>query len=321
LTAELAPTAAPNSIVSLLSSATEMLFALGLGNRVVAVSHECDWPAEATQRPRATFSRVDSSQGSGAIDDQVKAMLASGETLYGIDAALLADLQPDLIVTQAQCDVCAVRYADVVDLVSSIPALTNTKIVALNPMSLADVLNDIRQVAEAAGVAVRGEEVVAQLSHRIAKIQRATESLSLGERPRTALIEWTNPIMLAGNWMPELLALAGGQCSLTAAGSHSGYITWDKIVAFDPEVIVIAPCGFDLPRSLAEAASLPALEAWKNLSAVRRNRVYVADGNAYFNRSGPRLVDSLEILAHLLHPERVPPPTWTQNQSPPWQSF
>jgi iron complex transport system substrate-binding protein len=248
-------------------------------------------------------------------------MLASGETLYGIDAALLAELQPDLIVTQAQCDVCAVRYADVVDLVSSTLELANTKVVALNPMSLTDVLADIRRVAEAAGVAARGEEVVAQLSHRIAKIQRATECLSPGQRPRTALIEWTNPIMLAGNWMPELLELAGGQCALTTAGRHSGYIAWDKIVAFDPEVIVVAPCGFDLPRSLEEAASLPALPAWKNLSAVRNRRVYVADGNAYFNRSGPRLVDSLEILAHLLHPERVSPPTWSHNQSPPWQSF
>jgi iron complex transport system substrate-binding protein len=304
----------------LLSSATEMLFALGLGERVVAVSHECDWPLEAMQRPRATFSHIDSSRDSGAIDDQVKAMLAAGEPLYGIDDALLAELQPELIVTQAQCDVCAVRYADVIDLVSSIPALARTKVLALNPMSLGDVLADIRRVAEAASVPTCGEDFVVGLSRRVGEVKSATKSLSPGDRPRTALIEWTNPIMLAGNWMPELLELAGGQCSLTAAGQHSQYISWDDVVAFDPEVIIVAPCGFDMPRSIAEAASLPALPAWNDLAAVRHNRVYVADGNAYFNRSGPRLVDSLEILAHLLHPDRVPPPACVQ-EPPPWRSL
>lgn len=297
-----------------------MLFALGLGDRVVAVGHECDWPPEAATRPKVTFSRVDSSQPSGAIDEQVKRMLAAGEPLYGIDARLLAQLQPELIVTQAQCDVCAVRYADVLDLVARTPALAQSRVVALNPMSLADVLADVRRIADAADVAERGRELALCLQQRIDAVIRAIEPLAASERPRTAIVEWTEPLMLAGNWMTELLTLAGGACTLAVAGRHSEYVAWERIVAFDPQAIVVAPCGFGLERSLREAAALSSRPSWRELSAVRDRRVYAVDGNAYFNRSGPRLVDSLEILAHLLHPDRVPRPSWANEPNPPWQA-
>jgi iron complex transport system substrate-binding protein len=308
-------------IVSLLSSATEMLFTLGLGDCVLAVSHECDWPPEVAVKPRATFSHVDSSQSSAAIDEQVKRTLAAGEPLYGIDGELLAQLRPDLIVTQAQCDVCAIRYDDVVDLVATMPSISSARIVALNPVSLDDVLGDIQRVAEAAGVRDRGLEVVAILGARIDRVRRATEPLSAAQRPRTVVVEWTEPLMLAGNWMPELVELAGGTCPLAVAGRHSECIEWEHVVAFDPEAIVVAPCGFGLERSEREAKLLKSRPHWNEIAAVGAGRVFVVDGNAYFNRSGPRLVESLEILAHLLQPARVARPPWVADAIPPWRAF
>lgn len=293
-------------IVSLISSATEILHALGLGDEVLAVSHECDFPRSALDKPRATFSKVDSRLASGEIDTQVKTLLADGEPLYGLDVQLLIQLRPDLIVTQAQCDVCAVRHQDVVETVRSTPALRDTKIVALNPQSIGDVLSDIHILGRATGRALHSEAVVAALAARIAAVRRRTERLKAAQRPRTACLEWIEPPMLAGNWTPELLDWAGGQCALTQPGRHSSYCTWEDIARFDPEVVVVLPCGFNLARSQEEAQSLTRLPAWSRLAAVRNNRVFVIDGNAYFNRSGPRLVDSLELLAHLLHPELIP---------------
>lgn len=249
----------------------------------------------------------------------MKRLLAAGEPLYGIDEKLIARLRPELIVTQAQCDVCAVRYDDVVDFVARTAELAATRVVALNPMSLGDVLRDIERLAEAAGVADIGREVVAGLERRVELVQRATESLRADARPRTAIIEWTEPMMLAGNWTPELLELAGGVCPLTTAGRHSEYVAWEQVRTFDPEVIVVAPCGFGLERSMQEAAGLALLPEWQNVAAVRNRRVVVVDGNAYFNRSGPRLVGSLEMLGHLLHPERVLRPAWVEEGRDPWR--
>ncbi len=257
-------------------------------------------------------------------------MLAAGDPLYGIDEELLTRLRPELIVTQAQCDVCAVRYADVVDFVARVPELAATRVVALNPMSLADVLLDVQRVADAAGAGERGRDVVAGLTRRVDSVGRATGSLRADERPRTAIIEWTEPLMLAGNWTPELLTLAGGVCPLATAGRHSEYVAWKQVREFDPEVIVVAPCGFDLERSMQEAAGLfevggtfrrtchntgPSHDG----AAVRNRRVVVVDGNAYFNRSGPRLVESLEMLGHLLHPGRLPRPGWVEEGREPWR--
>ncbi len=298
----------PKRIASLISSATEILYLLGLGDQVVGVSHECDYPPEIRDQPRLTRSLVESSASSRAIDDQVRELTIQQSALYEIDVELLARLAPDLVITQAQCDVCAVRYEDVVAAVATSPALSQTEVLSLNPTRLADVLNDIRRIGQAAGVEHRAATVVAELEARVSVVRTATSSLRPEQRPRVTLLEWIDPPMLAANWTPELVAWAGGTDGLSVDGHHSSYANWQEIARFDPEVIVILPCGFDLERAIAEAQVLPSLPQWPDLSAVRNGRVFAADGNAYFNRSGPRLVDSLEILAHLFHPDRFPPP-------------
>lgn len=290
-------------IASLLSSGTEMLFGLGLGPQVVAVSHECDFPAEVERLPRATRSRVDSSRPSGAIDEQVKALLAAGEPLYEVDRELLARLSPELIVTQAQCDVCAVRYQDVLDAVAAEPQLAGTRVVALNPMSIGDVLADIERLGEATGRREAAAEYVAALRGRLRAVEARVGEIPVELRPRVACIEWIEPLMLAGNWMPELIELAGGRSLLTEPGRHSPYVRWEDLRAAEPDAILVAPCGFDLARTRIEALALERLPGWHELSAVRSGCVHLLDGNAYFNRSGPRLVESVEMVAEILHPK------------------
>lgn len=287
-------------IASLISSGTEIIYALGLGDAVVAVSHECDYPPAVAQLPRVTLSNVDSLAASGEIDEQVKELSNGGTALYEIDRDALIRLRPDVIITQAQCDVCAVRYQEVLDLVQSAPELSHTRVIALNPQSLGDVFQDMLRAGEALDACQAAEHVVAQLRSRIAAVRDRTRSLP---RPRVACIEWIEPLMLAANWTPELIDIAGGHCPLATAGAHSTYSSWDDVLAFDPEVLVVAPCGFDLPRTIREAAVIAAWPHFNRLSAVRQGRVYAADGNAYFNRSGPRLVESVEILVHLFHPD------------------
>jgi iron complex transport system substrate-binding protein len=295
-------------ILSLLSSATEILFALEQGEQVAAVSHECDYPAAVTRLPRATRSRIDSSQPSAAIDAQVKRLLEAGEPLYEIDRDLIRSLEPELIVTQAQCDVCAVRYQDVIDFVAAEPSLAATKVVALNPQSLGEILGDIQRVGEAAGASDRAQSFVELLQRRVA---RATAPLQ-PVRPKVVCLEWLIPLMAAGNWTPELIELAGGESCLAQSGKHSGYVEWEAVRACDPDVLLIAPCGFDLARSEIEARQLWQLPGFSERKAVKNGRAFVIDGNAYLNRSGPRIVDSLEILAHLIRPDEVPPPSMTK---------
>ncbi len=279
-----------------------MLYGLGLGDQVVAVSHECDYPPEIAGKPRATRSHIDSNLASAAIDVQVKERLAAGLPLYEIDRKLMRSLKPDVIVTQAQCDVCAVRYADVVDLVEQQPELRNTRVVSLNPGTLGEVLVDIERVAGAVQQADAGRRWVAELTTRVETVRAKTSALSPSERVRVACIEWIEPLMCAGNWMPELIETAGGVQTFSLNGEHSSYTPWDDLVAFDPQAIVVMPCGFDLARTLIEARRLVEFPRWSEIQAVRDKRVYAVDGNAYFNRSGPRLVESLEMLARLLHP-------------------
>jgi iron complex transport system substrate-binding protein len=298
-------------IVSLISSATEILYLLGLGDLVVGVSHECDFPADVARKPRLTRALVDSAATSGAIDEQVRTLAASHSALYAIDAEELAALRPDVIITQAQCDVCAVRYEDVLAAVHGSPALQGAKVLALNPASIWEVLQDVGRVAAAVGT----REAIAlapalddQLRNRLRAVEAGSRELA-GDRPRVICLEWIEPPMVAGNWMPELVAMAGGGPGLSQQGVHSPYVDWPAIVNYDPQVIVIMPCGFDLERSIVEAQVLAALPGWSEMSAVRDGRVFAVDGNAYFNRSGPRLVDSVEILAHLFHPNRFAPPS------------
>ena len=297
---------APFRIASLISSATEILYGLELGDSVVGVSHECDYPPEAATKPRLTHSNVDSEQDSGDIDDQVKDLFTTGAALYEFDREALIDLRPDVILTQAQCDVCAVRYSDVIDFVRNEPALSDTRVIALNPNSLADVLNDVTRIGQALNITDRAEVYVRRLQSRVQTVREKSEKIALEQRPRVVCVEWITPLMLAANWTPELIEWAGGRCPLTKAGEHSGYTDWQSVVDFDPEVIIVSPCGFDLPRTIAEAAPIFQWPHFAELSATGTGRVFAVDGNAYLNRSGPRLVDSLEILAHLFHPDAFP---------------
>ena len=291
-------------IVSFISAGTEMLYALGLGEQVVAVSHECDWPPECRRLPRVTRSNIDSAADSGTIDRQVRELMQAGKPLYQIDVVQIANLRPDLIVTQAQCDVCAVAYADVMSAVNSLASLHTARVIALNPQSLSDVFNEMLQIGDSAGDAQTAATVVDGLHERVERIRAATATLSISERLRVAIIEWTEPLMLAGNWMPELIQLAGGRCELTSPGQHSRVHTWEELTEFDPEVIVVCPCGFDLARAKAELKRLAKQPEWNDLSAVKSGRVHAADGNAYFNRPGPRLIESVELIARLLHPNK-----------------
>jgi iron complex transport system substrate-binding protein len=304
----------PHRIVSLISSATEILYLLGLGDRVVGVSHECDYPPEAALKPRLTRSLVESAASSREIDDQVRSLASSHSALYTIDVEQLAALAPDLIITQAQCDVCAVRYEDVVSAVRETPSLKNSRILALNPRSIMDVFDDVERIGKAVGDDINAPVLKARFVTRVLMAQVKAAQIPPSKILRAACLEWIDPPMLAANWMPHLIRLAGGEPGMTVDGQHSTYADWQQILDYDPQVIVIMPCGFDLERAIVEAQVLTGSSGWSELSAVREGRVFAVDGNAYFNRSGPRLVDSLEILAHLFHPKHFAPPFFSEPQ-------
>ncbi|BBO30583.1 cobalamin-binding protein [Lacipirellula parvula] len=287
-------------IVSLLPAATEMICGIGLREQLVGVSHECNWPHGLEGLPRLTRSRIDSSADSAAIDAQVKALAATGESFYEVDADRLAALRPELIVTQGECcDVCAVSLSSVERIVAEREELRETQVVALNPESLDEVLADIERIGDAAAEA---QQYVFSLSERIAHVRAAVQANAVpsARRPRVAVIEWIEPLMTAGNWTPELVELAGGDYGLAEAGRHSPYVEWRQIVEFAPEVLIVAPCGFDLERSRREAVCLEQLLGWSEVPAVVHGRATVIDGDAYLNRPGPRLVESLELLRRLI---------------------
>lgn len=286
-------------VVSLLPSATEILFRLGLGEAVVGVSHECDWPPEAAARPVLVRPAVDPALPSAEIDRQVAARLRAGQGLYVLDEARLAALRPDLIVTQALCDVCAVRYDEVVAAAARLPG--RPAVVSLLPAGLADVLGDIRRVAAATGRASQAEREVAALEARITAVRE--RAARLARRPVTAAIEWLDPVMIGGHWVPEQIELAGGRDPLGRPGVPSAKVEWERVVAARPDVLALMPCGFDRERTAREAAALAARPGFAELPAAQSGRVYALNGHAYFNRPGPRLVDGLELLAHLLHPD------------------
>jgi iron complex transport system substrate-binding protein len=286
-------------IVSLIASATEIVAALGLLDRLVGRSHECDYPPAVTRLPMCSEPKIDVHGTSREIDERVKAVLQEAVSVYRVFGDELERLSPTVIITQTQCEVCAVSLADVqaavCDLVGS-----NPKIVALEPMDLRDVWRDILQVADAVGVPERGRELTANLQNRLKVIQSKTAGLS--KRPRVACLEWIDPLMAAGNWVPELVEIAGGVNLFGKAGLHSPWMTWEELVASDPDVIAIMPCGFDISRTMSELGPLTSRAEWARLSAVKTGRVVVTDGNQYFNRPGPRLVESAEILAEIFHP-------------------
>lgn len=291
-------------IVSLLPSATEIVYALGLGNQLAAVTHECDYPPEVSRKPVITRSILPSGLSSGAIDEAVRGQLDQSHSLYTIDCDLLAQIGPDLILTQQLCDVCAVSYDDVMGAVRSLPP-PGPRVLNLAPNSLDDVLDTIRLVGLAAGREAEADQTLAGLRGRI---ERVRERAGLaGVRPRTVLLEWIEPLFGGGHWDPELVEIAGGVDAVGQMHGPSTQISWEAVCRFAPEVLVIAQCGFGVARSAQDMPTLEALPGYADLPAARSGRVYVVNGSDYFSRPGPRLVDSLEILASLLHPELFGP--------------
>ena len=287
-------------VVSLLASATEIVCALGYEDILVARSHECDYPVSVTTLPACTESKIDTRNTSREIDDQVKSIVEQGLSVYRVDGNLLKQLQPDVIVTQTQCEVCAASPKDLERAVRNWTG-AEPRIVSLEPNALADVWTDIQNVAESLGAPDRGERLVAELQARMDAIEALADQSD--HRPSVACIEWIDPLMAAGNWMPELVAMAGGENVFGEAGRHSPWLTWEAICRADPDIVLILPCGYDIAESRRNMPALTGRTEWSDLSAVTTDRVYIADGNQYFNRPGPRLVESLEILAELSHPE------------------
>jgi iron complex transport system substrate-binding protein len=293
-------------VVSLLPSATEMVCAVGAGDELVGVSHECDWPPSVVGRPVLTSARIRLAPRSGTIDRDIRAVLKDALAVYEIDEAGLAAAKPDVIVTQDLCDVCAVSLDDVVAAAKKL-CRPDVRLVNLRPLRLADIWADIRRVGESLGRAPQAERVLTDMDRRVAEVRRrAGAHLAAGAARRNVLtIEWIDPVMIGGTWMPELVELCGGRALVTQPGDHAPTLSAAQLAALAPapDVVVVKPCGFPLERTLQEADTLAALLAPQRWPAVARGEVWIADGNAFFNRPGPRIVDSLEILAACVWPE------------------
>jgi iron complex transport system substrate-binding protein len=288
-------------IVTLLPSATEIVCALGFEAQLIGRSHECDYPPEVARLPVLTSPKFNAEGTSAEVDQRVRKILADALSVYRVDVELLRSLKPDVIVTQSQCEVCAVSIRDVelaaADWVDGPPPM----IISLAPYSLGDVMADIQRVGVELGEPERAIKLVAALSQRMTTIQQQAAKAS--RRPTVGCIEWLEPMMAAGNWMPELVAMAGGKNLFGDAGQHSPKMTFDQLLAGDPDVIMLMPCGFSMDRTAAELDALARQPGWDGLKAVRQKQVHLSDGNQYFNRPGPRIVESLEILAEILHPQ------------------
>jgi iron complex transport system substrate-binding protein len=270
-----------------------------MGDSLVGISHECDYPPEILGRPVATETKVNPKGSSFEIDSEVRRLVQEGLSVYRIKPDVLQQLNPDVILTQQQCEVCAVSYHDVVHavkcLVESDPA-----IISLEPMRFEDILNDIARVGQAIGAQARSSQLLDHLRGRVGRVVTAMHEVE--RRPAVLCIEWIEPLMVAGNWIPEMVEMAGGKNLLGAAGVHAPLISWDQVKESAPEVVIITPCGFTMEQTKQELHWLIGRPEWGELPAVQQGRVYIADGAAYFNRSGPRIVDSLEMLAAMIHP-------------------
>jgi iron complex transport system substrate-binding protein len=289
-------------IVSLLPSSTEIICQLGFTENLVGISHECDYPLVIKDLPICTEAKFDARVSSIEIDLSVKQLVSQGLSVYRVHTDLLEHLQPDFIVTQSQCEVCAVSYNDVqvavCQLVSSQPTIIN-----LEPNFLQDIWQDIQKVADILNVSEKGQHLIADFKQRIEQIQNtiAKKSSDL-KKPRVATIEWIKPLMNAGNWIPEMVEIAGGINLLGNSGEHSHYIQWEELVRLDPDIILLMPCGFDITRTMQEIDLITSLSGYYKLKAVQSGQVFVTDGNAYFNRPGTRIMDSIEILAEIFYP-------------------
>jgi iron complex transport system substrate-binding protein len=294
-------------ICSLLPSATEIVFALGKGSSLVGVTHECDYPPETTQIPKVTRSNIPNGISSQEIDSAVSNALEAAGTLYELDLALLEELHPDLILTQRLCDVCAVSYDRVQEAAKNLKS--RPVVLNLEPRSLDDILDNILVVGKAIGSEAPANTLRDSLQRRIDAVRGKTETLS--DRPRVFCMEWVNPPYCGGHWMRELVEIAGGRDDLALLHRPSCRIEWSKVLDFAPEVIVLTCCGFDLGRCEQEREILAKFEGVHDLPAAKAGRIHATDGSAYFSRPGPRIVESLEILAHLIHPNLFPAPPLT----------
>ena len=293
-------------IVSLLPSATEILFALGAAEQVVGVTHECDFPAEATAKPQLTASALPHAGTPAEIDRHVRASVHAGSSLYALDAARLDALAPDLIVTQELCAVCAVSYAIVADAVRRSSA--DPRIVSLEPSTLEDVYGTIETLGKLIGAQANAVALIARLRARITQLEARVANRP---RPRTLVLEWTDPPMSGGHWTPGLVEIAGGTPLLANPGANSRVIGWDEIGAADPDRVIVAPCGFGMETTLRAIGAISD-PVWKALRAQREGQVVAIDGNAYVNRPGPRLVDSAELFALAIHPALRPAYPFTE---------
>jgi iron complex transport system substrate-binding protein len=286
-------------VITLIASATETVAALGFGDRLVGRSHECDYPPGIERLPVCSSSRIRVDANSLDIDRQVKSVLHDGLSVYRVNTDRLEELQPDLIITQTQCEVCAVSLKDVEQAVCEVVG-SHPKILSTEAEELAGIWRDIERVAEALGEPRRGREFTAERQQRLCDLRQQTACLPM--RPTVACIEWIDPLMAAGNWVPELVEVIGGINLFGEAGKHSPWMTWTQLQDSDPDVIAIMPCGFDSPRCRREMSALTSHPEWPALRAVREGRVFLTDGNQYFNRPGPRMVESAEILAEICYP-------------------
>ncbi len=287
-------------IVSLIASSTEIVHALGFGDQMVGRSHECDFPTQVKDLPVCTGPKFKTDGTSYEIDQRVKEIVQESLSVYRVDAAKLDELKPTHIITQAQCEVCAVSLKDVEEAACQMIS-SNPQIISLQPDSLADIFEDVRRIAKGLGVVPVGEMMVEQLKGRMDVV--AQKARALPNKPRVALVEWIEPMMAGGNWMPELIDMAGGINLFGEAGKHSPWMNWEDLVAAEPDIIIVSPCGFDIDRTMQEMHLISDRKEYAGLKAVKNGRVFVADGNQYFNRPGPRVLESLEMLAEMLHPE------------------
>jgi iron complex transport system substrate-binding protein len=285
-------------IASLVPSSTEMLFALGLGGKVVGVTHECDYPAGASELPHLTATVLPEGLSAGEIDVAVKSIVGEGKALYSLDEKRLPALEPDLIVTQAVCDVCAVSYEDVVEVAARLPR--PPRVLQQDPSTLAEVLDDVTRLGEAAGIPGRGAELRAQLEGRLQAVAAAVVG---AERPRVIALEWLDPPFVGGHWIPEMVAIAGGEDVAGSSGDKSPEVPWDRLNTLAPDLVVVMPCGWYVEESRTQA-----VEHWARIEALGAERVFAVDAASTYSRPGPRLVDGVELLAHILHPDRVDPP-------------
>jgi len=284
-------------VLSLIASSTEIIHSLGCGDKLIGRSHECDYPPSVVDLPYCTEPRFNIEGSSLEIDNRVKSILQEALSVYRIDEQKLIELSPDLIVTQSQCDVCAVSLSDVEEAISKI--LDNKPhIVSLEPNKLSDIWNDIQKVATALDVKEKGDALVSAMRERINTLTRMVDNL---RRKSVACIEWLEPLMAAGNWIPELVGIAGGENMFGIKGQHSPWMEFEDLIDKDPDIIIIMPCGYDIKKSKEEMEALKKLPHWIKLKAVKDGEVYLTDGNQYFNRPGPRLVESLEILIEIIH--------------------